>query len=172
MNEITPELIVELREKIRRAKPFYPESERLLLIAAANHLPFLLDEIERLWAEIARLKEENRQITHKLTEDYHYIIDPYAKISQLEAYIQVIGTKLDIQKARIAELEAAQRWIPVKDGLPTHAKRVDVYMLNGWQAKATYYEYNSYTFWKNDSGSIIENITHWRPMPPPPESEE
>ena len=83
------------------------------------------------------------------------------------AYLQT----LEIQKltARIAELEAAQRWIPVEERLPEKGNLV-----------IGITDYCGYVFFEivDDDGQGIVlhpyrrcqgKVTHWMPLPNPPE---
>lgn len=78
---------------------------------------------------------------------------------------------------RIAELEAAQRWIPVNERMPKDCERVLVYADNSPQnyPRRAFYIYrlerwvsdevNTYTVYGNMT------ITHWMPLPEPPEAQ-
>lgn len=63
---------------------------------------------------------------------------------------------------RIEELEAVSRWIPVSEWIP-ESVRVLVHMSNHYSVIATYFGQ-----WQNDSGQVISNVTHWRPLPDVP----
>ena len=75
---------------------------------------------------------------------------------------------------RIAELEAAQRWIPVSERLPQIGVRVLFYnnfitnIHKGWFSGDE---------WTSDigifyNGDKLKRITHWMPLPEPPEVQE
>ena len=75
------------------------------------------------------------------------------------AYMQT----LEIQKlqARIAELEAERRWIPVSERLPKEKQSVLALDRTG---TAYHWEYS-----KCLSNIFVGNYTHWLPLPEPPE---
>jgi len=73
------------------------------------------------------------------------------------------------QQERIAELEAAQQWISVKDRLPEEDVDVIAYNCNYQQIAA--YTTNPTKYWYTISGSTI-SPTHWMPLPEPPKEEE
>ena len=64
-------------------------------------------------------------------------------------------------KARIAELEDAQRWISVDERLPEYHKQV---LAMQW-GKPTI------TMCINDA-AFRRHVTHWRPLPEPPKLED
>lgn len=72
--------------------------------------------------------------------------------------------------AYIRQLEAqAQRWISVEDRLPEESEDVLVFCRNDnitWNTIA----HRVRTLWWR-SGVPIESITHWMPLPEPPEEE-
>ncbi|MBE0574193.1 DUF551 domain-containing protein [Candidatus Dojkabacteria bacterium] len=105
-----------------------------------------LDEIERLQA---RVQELEYTLKNKLFEGS---ID-----------------KENMTK-RIAELEQERRWIPVSERLPDCSDRVLVRMSNYYTVIASYFINPEY--WKNDAGSKVLNVTHWQPLPQPPQEEE
>ena len=79
----------------------------------------------------------------------------------------------DALRARIAELEAKLRWIPVSERLPKFGVSVLFYdsFLN-IRHKGFLQEDNSQ--WRTDEGLFYysdrcKHITHWMPLPEPPE---
>lgn len=108
------------------------------------------------------------------------------KADELEhiAYMQT----LEIQKlnARIAELEAAQRWIPVSERLPDTKIVYDKFDVivefenieNGGTTRCV--ELMSYDYrnksWNDDCGEYgfypVAGVTHWRERPTLPEVQE
>ena len=75
--------------------------------------------------------------------------------------------------ARIAELEAAQRWIPVSERLPEDGETVFVIIHDGFErfengnevARLTYLGNGNWWSW----GRERYVVTHWMPLPNPPE---
>ena len=74
--------------------------------------------------------------------------------------------------ARIAELEAERRWIPVSERLPLD----DGY----YWTMDIFKQEQKYKFsqgkWRDQSGMLVEfsatHVTHWMPLPEPPEVQE
>ena len=82
---------------------------------------------------------------------------------------------LEAAEKRIAELEAAQRWISVKDRLPRSNKPVQVYMPKLYMSVQTGF-YDRY--YGEDDDEWYEHwvapseVTHWMPLPQPPQKGE
>ena len=70
----------------------------------------------------------------------------------------------DALNARIAELEAAQRWIPVSERLPEEKQSVLALDRTG---TAYHWEYS-----RSLSNIFVGYYTHWMPLPEPPEVKE
>lgn len=68
-------------------------------------------------------------------------------------------------KERIAELEEAQRWIPVGERLPEVGKWVIVWMPDK-------YDEVEYTHRMENGEWADEGVTHWMPLPELPEVKE
>ncbi len=81
----------------------------------------------------------------------------------------------DALTARIAELEAERRWIPVSERLPEDCERVLVRARNSPQnlPRRAFYTYRNGK-WVNDEVDIDNvysnlSVTHWMALPEPPE---
>ena len=83
-------------------------------------------------------------------------------------------------RARIAELEAERRWIPVSEGLPEYYQ-ADEYGFSLSQV-VLIRDKNNCVFWAEFDGNnwrntnsndnvwmSKDNVTHWMPLPTPPE---
>jgi len=66
-------------------------------------------------------------------------------------------------EARVAELEAADRWIPVEENLPESGRKVLVLLKN----KSSFVMFlDKESRWNDGFGSCPFNIvSHWRPLP-------
>ncbi len=80
-----------------------------------------------------------------------------------------LGIDLEFEKRRVAELEAAQRWIPVSERLPKENAPVLVLTVLGGMFVDFIHGKSVVTgnpdFYELD----IEDVTHWMPLPKPPE---
>ena len=78
----------------------------------------------------------------------------------------------DALNARIAELEAERRWIPVSERLPLlrNSKAVLVYTKSGETYSGLYLGNNEWTGLLHDFRE--GEVTHWMPLPSAPESED
>ena len=78
----------------------------------------------------------------------------------------------DALNARIAELEAARRWIPVSERLPEDRVTILAAFNNREILTAKYYKYyegfgSVENYWRIE-GWHSGNVTHWMPLPEPP----
>ena len=71
---------------------------------------------------------------------------------------------------RIAELEAERRWIPVGERLPEPYTRVLACIKSGYMEVDYMYSEPIVDVGIADFNSL-DNVTHWMPLPPSPESE-
>ena len=76
--------------------------------------------------------------------------------------------------ARIAELEEAQRWIPVSERLPEVYRNEDgefipFLVCEGDGDRPFIARYNGINWW---AGIFVPDVTHWMPLQEPPEVEE
>jgi len=86
------------------------------------------------------------------------------------------GTRKDYEaeinelKAEIDRLKSERRWIPVSERLPN---RDGFYLiLENVNQVAGYYHWCKQFGWNTDGGRIhIQTVTHWMPLPTPPEDE-
>ena len=79
------------------------------------------------------------------------------------AELQDANTELH---SRIAELEAAQRWIPVSERLPEDLQSIIVFTKD----RKTYIIRFLELYGREGFGSLSDIVTHWMPLPPNPES--
>ena len=93
------------------------------------------------------------------------------RIAELVSSNMVMAKGVLDLKARIAELEEKQRWIPVSEGLPEAYTRVLACSESGYMEV----DYRTH-FCRVDVGIAefysLDNVTHWMPLPPNPEVQE
>mgnify|MGYP000990102744 CR=1 FL=1 len=78
----------------------------------------------------------------------------------------------DALNARIAELEAERRWIPVSERLPDNWESVLTIDISKSTRDAVTAFYNPETsLWSTPFSSDLW-VTHWMPLPEPPEAQQ
>ena len=100
-----------------------------------------------------------------------YVKGLVARIAELEAEVTKGHELQDSYCDRIAELEAAQRWIPVGERLPKPYTRVLACIKSGYMEVDYTYSEPIVHVGLADFYSL-DNVTHWMPLPQPPEVKE
>jgi len=82
-------------------------------------------------------------------------------------------TKAEL-KARIDELEAAHRWIPVRERLPRDGQKVLCRYDGVYECRLCWFWIDSggthhFGYVSEDDGRGSQPATHWMPLPTPPE---
>ena len=126
---------------------------------------------------------ENAELIKALKEDAEWAhANGWETPITLGDHLDAAATALEAAEKRIAELKAAQRWIPVSEKLPEYNpnKGANAYWIakkarNGeWQMKiALYSDYGYATTvdipenvtWRDYDFCQITNVTHWQPLP-------
>lgn len=90
-------------------------------------------------------------------------------IAKIEGNIAAYENDLPLLRAteRIAELEAKTRWIPVCERLP---ECDGFYMV--FTGRNPNHKFVDMTRFENDKFFAEDGVTHWQPLPAPPEEEE
>ncbi len=114
-------------------------------------------------------KEEANKLVDELSEGcYEYgkdeskekMLDVFYKTKALKNYVGIMQGRIELLNARIAELEGAQRWIPVSERLPEE----EVTVLATGLVKGVHDPFCwHYTY--STRGWFKETFTHWMPMP-------
>lgn len=86
----------------------------------------------------------------------------YFDVLSLSGEINSLKEVIAMQGARIAELEAAQRWIPVSERLPELYEKVIVFNEGGYM-KVDFLCHMRGDFMYSDM-----KVTHWMPLPESP----
>ena len=156
----------------------------------SNDYCSLAEENEELKKENAELLADKLYLIGAAMDGgdkYHYAAhdigyrDMERKVKALEADYVISNRELLILQQRIAELESVHRWIPVSERLPEFgapilfydsiSERINKGTCTAWNADNT----NLHWFTDDDLfyfGDRSEYITHWMPIPQPPEVQE
>ena len=152
------------------------------------------DDFCKLAEQYEELKKENDELlADKLHligaamdggDKYHYAAhdigyrDMERKVKALEADYVISNRELLILQQRIAELEAERRWIPVSERLPeeftpvlTFSKDNDKPVTAILAAGFWWSNVDDAGFWSSNVDWAL-NVTHWMPLPQPPEVQE
>lgn len=93
-------------------------------------------------------------------------------IEELLVYFSGIVERASKAESRIAELEAERRWIPVSERLPDNWESVLTIDISKSTRDAVTAFYNPETSrWSTHSAGDLW-VTHWMPLPEPPEVQE
>jgi len=83
--------------------------------------------------------------------------------------------EIDTLRARIAELEEANRWIPVSERLPEDKQDVFALTQNGDFKAPRFLNDGDTPCWRRSDSSYcdeLKHFTHWRPLPSAPEADK
>ena len=115
-----------------------------------------------------------------VSEHANYLLNEYGRLQfDYAAYCKPYGESLRNEarnnlETYIAELEAAQRWIPVSERLPQIGVRVLFYnnfiknIHKGWYSGDEWVSEIGVFY----NGDKLKRITHWMPLPKFPEVQE
>jgi hypothetical protein len=78
---------------------------------------------------------------------------------------------IDFYESRLALIREENRWIPVKERLPEDSEEVLAATISNSQMVGVVYALESGTIVCSDSQTTMFDITHWRPLPSAPTSD-
>ena len=95
-------------------------------------------------------------------------------IEALEAQHEADAKEIEWLKKCVAELPRPQKWIPVTERLPEEEKSVLVYIeADEYMQKVVFspknQQFNNYDSLPYDERNTFNEVTHWMPLPEPPE---
>lgn len=140
----------------------------------------LAEELEELKKENAELARDKDHLMNLFMESSEYVFNVVSnmkindlgqKCKRLEADYEISNRELLVKQVEItalrAELEEKQRWIPVSERLPVGGKVLVLWKDRTIHLDWTFIDGGRYYWW--NSG---DNVTHWMPLPQPPEERE
>ena len=98
---------------------------------------------------------------------YAHAIDVSLDLSSQE--VHELWAEIETRDKRVAELEAAQRWIPVSERLPEENVTVLVVTKRNRNPVVAWMRLG---FWRSRGVDFALSVTHWMPLPQPPEVQE
>lgn len=143
----------------------------------SNDYCSLAEENEELKKENAELLADKLHLIGAAMDGgdkYHYAAhdigyrDMERKVNALEADYVISNRELLILQQRIAELEEAQRWVPVGERLPDNWKSVLTIDISKSTRDMVTAFYNPETSLWSTHFSCDLWVTHWMPLPEPP----
>jgi len=127
------------------------------------------EDVPALIAELRRLREENARLKDRIgkREDAFLIGAPHEAPAECPSYydkcnctVENLAGLIDIAD----KLREEARWIPVTERLPESAGK---YMTFSGTYGVCQLWFEGRVF--DDCGDTIRDVTHWRPLPKPPE---
>lgn len=113
------------------------------------------------------------EYTELTDEDWKWIKNHLLNCPQLCKEIKRLSEENESLTAENRKLKEAQRWIPVEEKLPEIKKAVLVYApINKNIFEAYLGEQGIWHFFGGGLPTINDVVTHWRPLPAPPQKGE
>lgn len=126
-------------------------------------------------------KEEADKLVDKLSEVcFEYgkdeskekMLDVFYKTKALKNYVGIMQGRIELLTARIAELEAERRWIPVSERMPDNWKPVlTIDMSESTRVPVPAFYNPEMSLWSTHFSYDLW-VTHWMPLSEPAEEEE
>ena len=159
------------------------DKDRLELLARSDESQFFSgDLVGALAVNVLQLQKRIAELEGQLSVACHVkAVDKVGfdfalldRIAELDKENYWLKSQHNIDGVRIAELEEASRWIPVGERLPENYERV--LLLDYSEIVRIGYKVAGIDQWSTLDGLYFYGdtyceVTHWRPMPQPPEVE-
>lgn len=145
------------------------ERNNELMEAVHNKLPANLSM--QLYIDEARWNSEIDRLTAELAMQKSLVAAREQDLNELHIALSQLREYTLKNENIIRDLRERTRWIPVSERLP---KRDGFYLvLENVNQVAGYYHWCKQFGWNTDGGRInIQSVTHWMPLPEPPEGDE
>ena len=92
--------------------------------------------------------------------------DEESRAAWADAAWSCTEAQVRLWRERALAAEARERWTLFEDDVPQPQE--DVLVLDGGQVKQAWLDGDRGEF-RDDDGKRLHNVTHWRPLPAPPE---
>jgi len=169
---IKEELIGEIK-RLAEENQLYAENEARFvkkILALNNKVANLHKVISKLQTKVARQKENITTLLHlytsgKRSKSHKKLREKYralkARIAELEAESERFTAHSDIERQD-------DKWIPVSERLPEDLQSIIVFTKD----RKTYIIRFLELYGREGFGSLSDIVTHWMPLPEPPEVKE
>jgi hypothetical protein len=118
-------------------------------------------------AAIMALFDKNDELVRQLADEK---ADHQSSLDAWSENLKKVGERKDALELELAEARKAAEWVPVRERMPDNSKAVLVWCP---ERKNKYTACWKVPYWLHFGGAcsseVTEDVTHWKPLPNPPE---